>query len=178
MNRREVILAGAAIAGATAIGAIAFTTGSVEREISIDIASDDEAIIGLAPGMTDAVEIVDGVLTIDTGTAESEGLNPDGEFVYGDPDAPTDLFAFSVTNNDDNEREFTFGLDDFELGGEAELRFPVYDADGQLVGDLTPEANQSVTLESTEMVYVHMVINSAGLDEDDDMGGTLTIDVR
>lgn len=178
MNRREVILGGAAIAGATAIGAIAFTTGSVDREITIDIASDDEAIIGLSPGMTDAVEIVDGVLTIDTDTAESEGLNPDGEFVYGDPDAPTDLFAFSVTNNDDNEREFTFGLDDFELGGEAELRLPLYDADGGLIGDLTPGSDQSVTLESTEMMYVHLVINSAGLDEEDEMSGTLRVDVQ
>lgn len=178
MHRREFILVGVTIAGATAIGAVAFTTATVERELTIDITSDEQGIIGLTPGDSDAVEIVDGRLTIDMSTGLSDGLNPDGEFNYGDAGNPTTSFAFSVTNNDNSEREFTLSLDNFTFDPPAELTLPLYEDDGSLLGELTPDTSQTVTIDSGSPIYVHIEANTEGLDEGDTMSGTLRIDVQ
>lgn len=178
MHRREFLLSGAAITGTTAIGAVAFTTASVEREVTIDVASDDQGIIGLAPGTTNAVELVDGVLTIDTTTDRSDGLNPDGLFVYGNEGNPASEYAFSVTNNDDDGREFTFGLESFSLPSAGELTLTLYDDSGTVLGDLTPDADQVTSVDPGEAVYVHIRIDTTGASGGDDLSGTLSIEAQ
>lgn len=178
MQRREYLLAAGGIVASTSIGAVAFTSASAERDVAIEISSDDNAIIGLSPGTTNAVTLEDDVLEIDTSTETADGLNPDGTFMYGDADDPTTVYAFSITNNDPDERTFTLALNDFTLGGTSELTLPVYETDETLSGDLTPSNDLEVTLSATDTVYVLMDVNTDGLADGDTMNGTLSIDVE
>lgn len=178
MNRRELLIGGAAITGATAVGAVAFTTATVDRDLSIEVTSDEQGIIGLTPGDVGAVNIVDGILTIDMSTDLTDGLNPDAEFYYGSSGEPTTTYAFSITNNDDEARDFTLSLGGFEFEPPAELQLLLYQDDDSLIGDLSPDTSQTTTLAAGESAYVHIDVNTEGLGEDEDMSGTLTIDVQ
>lgn len=178
MHRREYLLATGGIAAATSIGAVAYTAASTERDVTIDIAADDQAIIGLADGPTNAVTIEDDVLVIDTSTDESEGLNPDGTFTYGDSEDPTTDYSFSLTNNDAEERTYTLSLDGFTYAGDAEFTIQLYESDGTLIGDLTPSSSQTITLDVTDTAYAIMDVVTDGLDSTDDMSGTLSINAE
>lgn len=178
MRRREYLLATAGIAASTSIGAVAYTTASADRDVTIEIAADDQALIGLSPGPTNAVEITDSVLTIDTATGDSDGLNPDGNFVYGDGSTPTTEYAFSLTNNDSEQRTFTLGLEDFTFGGDAQLTISLYEDDGTLVGDITPADDQSVTLDAATTAYAVLDVTTDGLTDGDTMNGTLTVNAE
>lgn len=176
MERREFIIAAAGMLGLTSVGAIAFTTGSVARDINVDIAADDSAVIGLTPGPVAAVTIDNDVLTIDTDTTESDGLNPDGDFEYGDDQDPTTTYAFSITNNDGNTHDFTVGMEDFSLGGSSSFEIELYQDDETHIGTVNPSTDVTYSGQtSTETIYAVMKLDTDGLTSVDDMNGTLTI---
>lgn len=175
MQRREYLLSLGAVAASTSVGAVAYTSASTQRDVSIGIAADNNAQIGLTAGSTDAVGVTNGLLNIDTSTTDADGLNADSTFTYGDPSNPSTTFAFSLTNNASGSRDFTLGLTNFTLGGSSAVTFSVYNADGTLAGDLTPATDQTVTLASAGTVYVVIEIVTDGLTSADNMNGTFTI---
>lgn len=175
MQRRDFVLAASGLLASTSIGAAAYTNADVSRDVTIGIAQDNNAIIGLAPGSTSAVELVDDQLVIDTSTSNSNGLNPNGTFDYGDASSPTSTFAFSITNNDATQRDFDLSLTGFSISGSASLTFSVYDDTGSLTGDLQPGSSLTQTLSSAQSAYVIISIDTSGLTASDDLNGTFDI---
>lgn len=175
MQRRK-LLAGIGLIGATSTGAVAFTSASVSRDVEIAVEADDSAIVGLNPGTTNAAELVDGVLQIDTSNGDND-LNVDAVFTYGNENDPTGGFLFSVTNNDASERGFDFSYDSNE-GSPSVAVFEVYDGDESSVGTFEDGTDVSLDLESGETAYVHMVVDTNGVaPTEDGLGGTLDIGV-
>jgi len=155
------------------VGASAFTTASATRDINIEVAADDEAIIGLVPSDdTDAAELVDDVLVIDT-QVESSGLNPDATFTYGDEDEPENTHLFILTNNsvDEYDFEIEFEREDNEAGGE--VTFDFYDDDGNTTSVSTDA--ETVTLSDGESRYVVLTVDTDGTEDGATLGGDLSI---
>lgn len=169
MKRRNFILGSASLAGAATTGAIAFTSGTVERDVTINVANDSDGVVGLTPGDTEAATLNGDTLVIDTSTNNSNGLNVDADFEYGDSTDAEDNNLFTLTNNADSEREFTVDYDQTE-GGDGAVTF-VFD-NGEDVSDGT---DADFTLDSGESVYVTLSIDTDGLSDGDDIGGTLTV---
>jgi hypothetical protein len=176
MQRREFIVAGAGIVGATSIGSVAFTTANVSRDVSVDIVADDAGPIAFAAGATNAVTLTNGLLTIDTNTANANGLNGNGTFNYGDNSAPSTTFAFSMTNNGGGSRDFTFGLGNFTLGGSSAITLSLYDGTDTLIGDVTTSTDQTTTLTAGSTLYAVITFDTSGLTKTDNMNGDLTVD--
>lgn len=175
MQRRK-LLAGIGLLGATSAGAVAFTSASVSRDVEIAVEADDSAIVGLNPGTTNAAELVDGVLQIDTSNGSND-LNVDAVFTYGNESDATNGFLFSVTNNDASARDFDFSYDSNE-GSPSVALFEVYDDVGTSVGTFEDGNDVSLNLGSGGTAYVHMVVDTNGVaPTEDSLGGTLDIGV-
>ena len=102
MNRRKFIATlGAATAGTSAAaGTGAFTTVSANRSVSVQVASDSNAFLGLVPGNTGLVTESGGTLQINldgTGTA-AEGVNFNAVTQIGSHENPEDDHAFKIVN--------------------------------------------------------------------------------
>lgn len=66
------------------MGTGAFSTASVSRKVNIAVSPDDEALLALQPTSPDGtVQIEDGVLTIDTGAGDADGINPYSQYTFG-----------------------------------------------------------------------------------------------
>lgn len=176
------MLAGASIVGASSVGAVAFTQASVEREVAVDIVADDSAPITLIPGATDAIELVNGVLKIDTNTSRASGLNGDGSFTFGDDADPgaSGTHAFEMVNNGGGSRDFTFSLNNFALGGtSSSIKLSLYDdaSPATSVGDVTTTSDVTgETLSSGDTLYAVLTFDTSGLNKTNDMNGDLKID--
>jgi hypothetical protein len=180
MHRREFLLSATGIVGATTVGSLAYTTASVERSVTSNIAADANAVIGLTAGGVSAVtQNTDGQLVVDTGTTDSDGLNSDATFEYGDTNAPSSTFAFSVTNNDGSQHTLTVGLtgmSSIPSGSSFTLKF--YDSGDQHLGDATPNSDFSYSnWSSTETIYAVIQIDTTDATSSDDFSGTMTFSV-
>lgn len=169
-------MASAAIVGGTSIGAVAFTEASVERDVNVDIVTDENGPVTLTPGSTSAVTLENGLLTVDTNTANANGLNGDGSFTYGDDAAPSTTHAFSMTNNGGGTRTFTLGFSNFSLGGTSSITLSVYDDTETSIGDVSTTTDQTTTLDAGDTVYAVLSFDTTGLTDGANMNGTLTID--
>lgn len=173
MKRREFLIGGASIVGATSVGAVAFTEASVTRDVTVDIVADDVGPILLAAGSTDTVTLNSGLLTVDTDTARADGLNGEGSFTYGDTSAASTTHAFSMTNNGGGSRDFTFGLANFANSG---AKVSIYDSTDTKQGDVTQASDVSVTgVASGSTLYAVLIFDTAGLDKTNDLNGDFTI---
>ena len=178
MERRNFIIGAASLATATTIGSVAVTSATVERDVNIAVASDDQALIGLIPGDTSAAELVNGdQLEIDVSTDQSSGLNTNALFEYGDPSDPVSTNLFSLVNNDDDTQEFTVSFAPTEGGNDGAVTFTLYDDGGDQVGDVTETQDQTFELDSAEQYYVVMVVDTDGTADGDDLGGELTFSI-
>lgn len=175
MQRREFTLAVGSVLGATSIGAVAFTQANVQRDVSVDIVADDAGPITLNPGATPAVTLQNGLLTVDTNTANSNGLNGDGTFTYGNSSTPSSTQAFSMTNNSGASKSVTFGLQNFSLGGSSSITMSIYDSTDTLVGDVTPSSDVTTSLPASDTLYVVLSFDTSGLENGDTMNGQFTI---
>ncbi|MDB9252881.1 GLUG motif-containing protein [Halorubrum ezzemoulense] len=119
MNRRKLLLGmGTAAAGAGAVfGSGAFTQVEAQRDLTIGIDDDSEALIGIKAGanVTSVDEADSGELVINTNKLGGEGfavgstvdigeIDEDGKVIDGDE-------AFSVTNNFDDDGDGTSDID-------------------------------------------------------------------
>lgn len=178
MERRNFVIGLGSLATATAVGSVAVTSATVERDVNVAVSSDDQALIGLIPGNTSATELVDGDrLEIDVSTSESAGLNPDALFEYGDPSAAETDNLFSLVNNDDEAQEFTVEFTPTESGNDGAVTFTLFDGTGTEVGDVTETQDQTFELDPAEQYYVVMTVDTNGTADGDDLGGELTFSI-
>lgn len=176
MNRAIlVVLVVVAIYGVQASAATA-VTGEVGSAMSADAGGeaplliDAGAVSGIATGD-------DGDLLVDAGSGGSAGINPGARVTYGDPGAPADHPAFSVTNPASERRVVTMtyaGVDAADPG--ANVRFEFADRSGARVGTVTEESGPvSIPVGGGETLFALVVVDTHGLSSADDLSGTLSI---
>ena len=113
--------------GPTALGLSSFT---VDRQATIDVVSDDSAVIGLNPGQSDAVTLNDGALSIDpTGTAS--GINQGSTINLGDYSDPAATPAFTLTNSYDSALtiELSVSVNSDSQANTDNVKFKVFNPD-------------------------------------------------
>jgi hypothetical protein len=180
--RFKLLIIGIAIAiVATTIGASGFTTATVERQADINVTNDNTGLLALEDGDEDQVFTNDdGELAIDmSNTTDADGLNPNATFTFGDRSDPENGFAFSITNNDDEDHEvalnYTHDETSFE-GGSENLNFSVYNSGGDQKASFTEtDSSGDVSVKHEETVYVVLEVDTTDATEDDDLDGTLNV---
>jgi hypothetical protein len=149
LSRRLVALAVVCLAASLVVATGAFTSVSATRTVSVDVASDDAALLQLAPHSGpngDFAQLVDGELELSFDDVPSDGVNPNATTTIED--------VFNVTNQGTQPVNVTFtevgnytGRVTFESAGGDQL-------DGGAAG---------VTLPVGETVEVTITIDTTGL---------------
>lgn len=163
MHRREYILASGAVLGASSIGAVAFTSASLDRAITIDVAADNNAVIGLNPQVS-GIQLTNDVLEINP----SNGLNPEATFTYGDGSNPDSTPAFTVTNNDTDPHDYTFSIT-------GTLTIDLYDSTEASIGSVSNGNPVTTNLASGDYINAVFSVDTSGLDSTNTINETLTI---
>jgi hypothetical protein len=144
MNRRKFIAAlGAATAGTSAAaGTGAFTSVSADRSVSVQVANDSSAFLGLVPGDTGLVTESGGTLQVNldgTGTA-AEGVNFNAVTQIGSHENPEDDHAFKIVNQGTQsvmlKMSYYFTNTSWLDGGAGQsfINFTLYDTNGGVTG--------------------------------------------
>jgi len=158
-------------------GASAFTSAEVVRDSSVNVASDSNGIITLAPGATSAVTTdSNGELTIDT-SGNADGLNVGANFTFGDNASPTTDPAFSMTNADSETRSFTVAYDNVadNEGVNDAIEFIVYDGSGSEVATVDSANDATISAGAGSTYHVVIQVNTDGLSSGADLSGDLVI---
>ncbi|GAA0303928.1 hypothetical protein [Halarchaeum salinum] len=183
--RKEMLAVGLALTlVATAFGASAFTSASVDVNSNMQVAADENALIGLQDQSSgDIVDTTGNRLVINTSTGTAEGLNQNSTVEIGNYDNIQNGFAendsaFSITNNAGEERDFTLSYTGYsETNGVENVNFTVVDK-GTGIVDSANETNDatvnSVGTNSTRYVLVR--INTTGISSTGDLNGTLKVE--
>lgn len=159
---------------ASAFGASAFTTATVERSASIDVKSDSSGLIGLNTSSTEFVTSDNGGLSIDVSGANSAGVNQNSTLEIGSQTSP----AFNITNNFQSSRDLNV---DYTLGTEDNVaadnvQFLVYNSTGSNVATATEETSATISnADPGETFAVAIKINTTNLSSSDDLSGTLNV---
>lgn len=113
MNRRNFVIGLGALSagGAATVGSGAFSTADVNRDVTIETAGDDDALLALRPEDDEFAELdADGnlALSFDENSEDGEGVSPDSTYFFPD--------VFSVENQgtqevDDVQQVFEGGDD-------------------------------------------------------------------
>lgn len=159
-----IVSAFALVLGAT--GVSAFTTASLERDVSVSVTSDSAGVVGLTPG--EGTELDSSELVIN---AEDESLNVDGEFVFGDNTDPQTSNAFVVTNNDDTAHNFTF-----THNGPGSVTYTVHDGNGNSQTATNGGSTTFNDVAAGDSLYV--VVEVSTPDSPTTESGSLTIDAE
>ncbi|QLC34831.1 hypothetical protein EFA46_011245 (plasmid) [Halarchaeum sp. CBA1220] len=181
MRLKIAALALGIVVVASAVGASAFTTASVDRTSTMDVVADDAGLIALSPGnaSTDLVRTgSDGQLTIDFANSDASGVNGDSTFSIGDGTTSPPTYAFNVTNNGASSHDFTLG---YAMATDPDsnadnLTFTVYDSTGTQVATATESSDTSpFTVSAGETHYVTVSVDTTGVDNSSDLSGTVTV---
>lgn len=175
MNTKIAILMVAIVGISGIVGTAAFTSGEVTRQASVQVAGDDVAVTGLAPGNSDIVRYdANNELQIDFGSVGGDGVNRNSTYEIGDTGAANETYAFNVTNNDNSDHTYTFDYGfDSGAGSTGNVTFLLYDDTGAKQGEASPSSSGSFTLTSSEVGYVVIQLDAV----DADLSGTMTITV-
>lgn len=192
--RKEMLAVGVALTlVATAFGASAFTSATVSNDASMNVVSDDEALIGLTDNTSG--DVIDqeesGSLQIDFDAMEAQGFNNNATVTFGDGvandvgknDSAND--AFEITNNANNDQKIEFTYDTSANDNEVDnvkFKLAYKDSGSNLHSRTLTEENSSdtVTFDSIpdgETIYVDLVVDTTGTDVTDgsNFSGTITV---
>ncbi|GGL38350.1 hypothetical protein GCM10009037_22480 [Halarchaeum grantii] len=164
---------------ASAVGASAFTTASVDRTSTMDVVADDAGLIALSPGnaSTDLVRTgSNGQLTIDFTNSAASGVNGDSTFSIGDNTTSSPTYAFNVTNNGAASHSFELGyaFDNTDPSGD-NVELAVYNSTGGYVGTAVDTTSTTFTADPDETHYVVVSVDTTGLNNSTDLSGTVTV---
>lgn len=180
MEKSTTVLAFLVVA-AGAVGAASFTSATVDRQATIDVAADNNGVVGLSPtGDVSEVTTSGDKLSIALNPGGT-GLNPGGSFEYGDPADSSAAAAFNITNNADTTQDLTlsYTVTGTDSSPADNVQFKLYDAatDPTLVtGTATENNDYTITgLGPGESRTVVIVVDTTGQTSTDDLSGTLTI---
>lgn len=190
-----VALGAVVIVGAVVLGSSGFSSGSLSREATVEVVSDQTGLVGLHdghPGGGFVSQGPGGVLTIDFAAGGGTGANPNATFVLGSTSDPVNDHAFRIVNQDERSHDvtatYTLAANSGEAGGPASLTFQFFHDEG---GDDSVSGDQTMTITentgsnqdtltgvaSGEVVYVVMTVDTDGLTSTNDLSGTLNISV-
>lgn len=175
-----VIALGLVIASA-AIGATAYTTGTVERQSNVNVVSDDQGLIALEDGTSGNLvqQNNTGALEINFAQGGASGVNTASHYELGDPNNGNASTAFNITNLDGESHDLT--VEYLNAGGtsdtDANIQFKIYDDTGTEVATVSEEST-SHTISGVGAGTTHhvvIVVDTHGLDTTADLSGTLTV---
>ena len=107
MNRRNFLLGSAGALGSVTVGSVAYTSATAARTVDVRVEADNSAsaALRLEPGPAGGTEIRGSQLVV-TGESDDKYTTPEGTFIFGDATDPTNVYAFRMTNNLAETREF------------------------------------------------------------------------
>lgn len=161
----------------------AFTTTSLDRTVTVSVASDDQALVALIdghPGGGIVEQTQNGELTIDFRNGGAAGANEEAQFTIGDPNAHQTNHAFKIVNQGTQPITFEFqyavsnGFSDSDSGVNLEFIF-YFNANGPY---RVSEESTQTTIQSVgvgDSIYVVLTLDTRGLSNSDDLSGTLEI---
>ena len=169
MNRRNFVIgAGGAITAGT-VGSLAFTQATVQRDLDVQVVTDDSADAALRFQSSDGTTITeDGQLAIN-GISEHENggdayLTPNGDFTFGDHTSPSTANAFTMTNQLTSERTFDFVINGLSAT-DTDFIITLYDDTGTELGKVDSANDLSgISLASGASAYGVIEIQT-GTDE-------------
>lgn len=175
-----VIALGLVIASA-AIGATAYTSGTVERQSNVNVVSDDQGLIALEDGTSGNLvqQNSNGELTIDFARNGASGVNTASHYELGNPSDINASTAFNITNLDGESHDLTVEYTGASDGGDADdnIQFQIYDSTGTQQAMVSEETGK-VTLSGVNSGTTHhvvMVVDTHGVTNASDLSGTLTV---
>lgn len=160
------------------VGAAAFTTATVERDVTVGIEADNESIIQLQPGTADGAKLNDNKQLVIAPDDTDPGLNQNATFYYGDNTSASDVkssYGFNITNKDDAVHDFTLNYSQ-DSGAPGEVKFVVVRETGNTKNTVTKTNGKTITLQSSETAYVVVIVDSAA--GTDNIQGTLIINAN
>lgn len=190
VNRRKSLLLLAPVivilAVALTFPTSAFTTTTLERGVTVSVASDDQGLVALIdghPGGGVVEQTQQGSLSIDFRKGGANGANVEAEFTLGDPSNPTTNQAFRIVNQGTQERDFTFTYtlhNPGQDGSGENVRFELFRSGGPPAAAVVSETTGGQTITSVgvgESLYVVVKINTIGVNQaqNTDLSGTLEI---
>lgn len=188
VNRRKSLLLLAPVivilAVALTFPTSAFTTTTLERGVTVSVASDDQGLVALIDGHAGGVveQTQAGTLTIDFSKGGANGANVNAQFTLGDPANPSSNHAFRIVNQGTQARDFTFSyvLNNPGQDGSGEnIRFEFYRNTSGSPDKVVSETQSDQTISSVgvgESIYVIVEIDTNGVNHaNTDLSGTLEI---
>ncbi|WP_227132850.1 hypothetical protein [Halorubellus salinus] len=172
MHRREFLLSATGIVGATTVGSIAYTSATVERNVTANVEGDDDGIIELTPGIPAASKNNSGNLSLNL----NEDLNKEGTFEYGSWSDPTATPLFTITNKDDQTHDISVDLSSTSGSIRVKLSPPsasdITVNDGGSSGDITLDGTNN----TAQSIDVALEIDTSGVATGTDaVDATITI---
>ena len=178
MNRRNFVIgAGGAITAGT-VGSLAFTQATVERDLDVQVVTDDSADAALRFQSNDGTTITaDGQLAINGISDHENGgdafLTPNGEFTFGDVSSPSTSNAFTMTNQLTSERTFDISISNLE-STDIDFVITFYDDSATELGQVNGETDLTdMALTSGETAYGVIEIHTGP--DDSNVTGDVTI---
>ena len=157
MKRRNFLLGSAGAFGTVTVGSVAYTSASAARTVDVRVEADDSAsaALRLEPGPAGGTEIRGSQLVV-TGEADSKYTTPDGSFIFGDGTDPTNVYAFRMTNNLAERREFALTSD--ATPDDAGVSVNLFDVNGNQLGS----SASTVTAVSADLIVMETTASLPG----------------
>lgn len=170
----------AVIIVAAALGASAYTSGTVERSSNVNVVNDDTGLLALEDGTSGGLVFQNssGALEIDFTKGGAGGVNPEAHYELGNPSDATNQSAFNITNLDAESHDLTVSYTGAGAGdADDNIQFQIYNDAGTQVATVSEETT-SATLSgvaSGNTHYVVIVVDTYGVDNTTDLSGTLQV---
>lgn len=160
----------------------AFSSATIERTASVNVASDSEGLLGLKdghPGQDIVIEKEDGTLAIDLSPGDAAGVNAGGTFLIGSNDQPMNDHAFRIVHQGTQPVSVTlnYDLSGSDPDGAANVKFDVYDGvDQSHLGQATEAAGTTIpNVQPGDTLYVVIEIDTKGVSKGNDLSGAMDI---
>jgi len=160
---------------ASAVGASAFTTATVERDANLNVTTDSGGLVGLTAGDSGLVTETSNQLSIDVTEGTASGVNPNSTLTIGNESSP----AFNITNNFPNAHTFNVAYDMANTDttdGTKNVQFELINSSsGGTVATVNEDSGNETELAAEETIGVIVTIDSTGKTSTDDLSGTLNV---
>ena len=186
MNRRTFLGSLTVLTGASAsvFGTGAFSTASVSREVTIAVSPDDEALLALQPTRSGGtVRSEDGVLSINTGAGDADGVNPSSLYTFGSWDQTGEVTdpILQIRNQSRVRQkvEFTYEWDPVATGESELVWYFTWESDGITHTDqiVVSDTNDEATIVASDIPVGQAIGVAFGIDAADP-GDELSGDIK
>lgn len=188
-HRASIVgLAALILLASTAFSSSAFSSTTLERDATVSVSTDDEALITLADGHPNngLIEQTNrGTIEIDFRRGGASGATERAEFQFGSTSTPASNHAFRIRNRGPSAKDLdiSFALTGSDGGDAAQnVQFRFYhdfDSDGTIDDTrTTSEEDAGATLPSVapaDTVYVVVTVDASNLGSSTDLSGDLSI---